>query len=250
MTELKGRKALVTGASRGIGRAIALALGARGAEVYGTATAESGAESVGAALDAAGIRGAGLVLELRSRESVEALPEKLKQLGASVDILVNNAGITRDGLLLRMSEEDWDAVIETNLKSVYRLSKIFARAMSKARWGRIINLTSVSGLAGNAGQCNYAAAKAGVVGFTKSLAREVASRGVTVNCVAPGFIDTDMTRVLSEEQRSAVVKQVPTGRFGSADEVAHAVLMLAGDKAGYITGETICVTGGLYMGST
>ena len=250
MTELKGRKALVTGASRGIGRAIALALGARGAEVYGTATAESGAESVGAALDAAGIRGAGLVLELRSRESVEALPEKLKQLGASIDVLVNNAGITRDGLLLRMSEEDWDAVIETNLKSVYRLSKIFARAMSKARWGRIINLTSVSGLAGNAGQCNYAAAKAGVVGFTKSLAREVASRGVTVNCVAPGFIDTDMTRVLSEEQRSAVVKQVPTGRFGSADEVAHAVLMLAGDKAGYITGETICVTGGLYMGST
>ena len=250
MTELKGRKALVTGASRGIGRAIALALGTRGAEVYGTATAESGAESVRAALDAAGIRGAGLVLELRSRESVEALPEKLKQLGASIDVLVNNAGITRDGLLLRMSEEDWDAVIETNLKSVYRLSKIFARAMSKARWGRIINLTSVSGLAGNAGQCNYAAAKAGVVGFTKSLAREVASRGVTVNCVAPGFIDTDMTRVLSEEQRSAVVKQVPTGRFGSADEVAHAVLMLAGDKAGYITGETICVTGGLYMGST
>ncbi len=247
MTELKGRKALVTGASRGIGRAIALALGARGAEIYGTATTEAGAADVGAALDAAGIRGAGLVLELRSRESVEALPERLNELGASIDILVNNAGITRDGLLLRMSEEDWNAVIETNLKSVYRLSRIFARAMSKARWGRIINVTSVSGLAGNAGQCNYAAAKAGVVGFTKSLARELAPRGVTVNCVAPGFIDTDMTRALSEEQRDAVVKQIPVGRFGTADEIAYAVLMLAGDAAGYVTGETICVTGGLYM---
>ncbi len=244
---LKGKKALVTGASRGIGRAIALALGANGAEIYGTATTEEGAAGVGAMLSEAKISGAGLVLNLTLHESIDNLPATLEEHKATPDILVNNAGITRDGLLLRMSEEDWDTVIAVNLKSVYQLSKICVRAMSKAKWGRIINVTSISGLMGNAGQCNYAAAKAGIIGFTKSLAREVAARGVTVNCVAPGFIDTDMTRALTDERRRALVGQIPAGRFGTPGEVAHAVLMLAGEDGAYITGETVCVTGGLYM---
>ena len=247
MTDLSGKKVLVTGASRGIGRAIALSLGARGAQVHATATTEQGAAGISAALDEAKIAGAGLVLDLASCESVENLAQALEKRGAWPDILVNNAGITRDGLLLRMGEGDWDAVMEINLKSVYRLSKICVRAMSRARWGRIINITSVSGLMGNPGQSNYAAAKAGVIGFTKSLAREVAARGVTVNCVAPGFIDTDMTRALGEERRETLATQIPVGRFGTPQEVAHAVLMLADEHGGYITGETVCVTGGLYM---
>ncbi len=242
---LQGKKALVTGASRGIGRAVALALGAHGAEVYGTATTAAGAAGIGAALTGAGVAGAGLVLDFTSPGAVKALTAELERRAAMPDVLVNNAGITRDALLLRLSEEDWDAVIEVNLKSVYRLSQACVRKMSKARWGRIINVTSISGLMGNAGQCNYAAAKAGVVGFTKSLARELAARGVTVNCVAPGFIDTDMTRALSDEQRRALNGQIPVKRFGAPAEVAHAVVMLADHAAAYITGETVCVSGGL-----
>lgn len=247
MTDLQGKKALVTGASRGIGRAIALVLGAQGAEVLGTATTAEGASRVGGVLEDAGIAGSGLVLDTTSAASVEDLAKELKERDVRPDILVNNAGIVRDGLLMRMSEEDWDSVIETNLKSIYRVSKVCIRAMSKARWGRIINITSVSGLMGNAGQCNYAAAKAGMIGFTKSLAHEVASRGITVNCVAPGFIDTDMTRNLPEELRRTLAGNIPVQRFGKPEEVAHAVLMLAAEGGGYITGETVCVTGGLYM---
>ena len=247
MRRLQNKKALVTGASRGIGRAVALALGEQGAEVYGTATTAAGAAAIDKLLENAHIRGAGLVLELTLPESVQEFSSQLKEHEAMPDILVNNAGITRDGLLLRMSEEDWDVVITANLKSVYQLSKICLRAMSKAKWGRIINITSISGLTGNSGQCNYAAAKAGMIGFTKSLAREVASRGVTVNCVAPGFIDTDMTDALAGELRDGLTKQIPLGRFGTPAEVAHTVIMLADECGGYITGETVCVSGGLLM---
>lgn len=247
MIDLHGKKALVTGASRGIGRAIALTLGTHGAEILGTATTRKGALSIDSALGEAGIAGSGLVLDTVSTASVENLAKELKERDVRPDVLVNNAGIARDSLLVRMSEEDWDNVIETNLKAVYRISKICIRAMSRARWGRIVNITSVSGLMGNTGQCNYAAAKAGIIGFTKSLAREVASRGITVNCVAPGFIDTDMTRNLSEELRHTLSGQIPVQRFGKPEEVAHAVLMLAATDAGYMTGETVCITGGLYM---
>ncbi len=247
MTDLTGKKALVTGASRGIGQAIALALGARGAQVYGTATSDKGAASIDSALAQEKITGAGLVLDFAAPESLKALAATLKERDAMPDILVNNAGIIRDGLVLRMSEEDWDAVIAVNLKSVYQLSKLCARTMSKARWGRIINITSVSALIGNAGQSNYAAAKAGVIGFTRSLAREVASRGVTVNCIAPGFIDVGMTEGMSDEQREAVTAGIPVGRFGTPAEVAHAVVLLADPGGSYITGETVCVSGGLYM---
>jgi 3-oxoacyl-[acyl-carrier protein] reductase len=244
---LDGQVALVTGASRGIGRSILHALAGAGATVVGTATTEKGAADIGAALAAAGHAGRGAVLDVSQSASVEALLADVEAKEGAVTVLVNNAGITRDGLLLRMKQEDWDAIIDTNLSSVFRLSKGVLRGMMKARHGRIVNIASVVGLVGNAGQANYAAAKAGIIGFTKSLAREVASRNVTCNVVAPGFIDTDMTRALSEEQRTALSAQIPLGRLGSADDVALAVLYLASPAAAYVTGETLSVNGGMYM---
>lgn len=240
---LKGKIALVTGASRGIGRAIALELARSGATVVGTSTSEAGAAEVGRALTEAGGAGAGRVLDVRDATQIEAL---LKDVG-DVSILVNNAGITRDNLALRMKDAEWDEVLDTNLKAVFQLSRGVMRGMMKARWGRIISITSVVGASGNAGQANYAAAKAGVVGMTKSLARELGSRGITVNCVAPGFIDTDMTRSLAETQRSALLAQIPLGRLGSVDDVAAAVGYLASPAAGYITGCVLHVNGGMYM---
>ena len=239
--------ALVTGASRGIGREIALTLARAGARVIGTATSAGGAETIGAALQDAGGTGRGAVLDVSDPASIEALVADLDAAGELPTILVNNAAITRDGLLLRMKPEDWDAVISTNLSAVFRLSKACLRRMMKERRGRIVNLTSVVGLTGNPGQTNYAAAKAGLLGFTKSLAQEVASRGITVNAVAPGFIDTDMTRTLPEAQRTALLERIPSGRLGSAADVAAAVLFLASAQAGYITGETLHVNGGMYM---
>jgi 3-oxoacyl-[acyl-carrier protein] reductase len=239
--------ALVTGASRGIGNAIALALAAAGATVIGTATTAEGAQKFGAALKAAGFRGHGAVLDASDPASIDALLAQLDADGESPSILVNNAAITRDTLLLRMKPEDWDAVITTNLTSVFRLSKACVRRMMKERHGRIVNLTSIVGLTGNAGQANYAAAKAGLLGFTKSLAKELASRGITVNAVAPGFIDTDMTRGLSEAQKAALLAQIPMARLGAPEDVAAAVLFLASPQAGYITGETLHVNGGMYM---
>lgn len=240
---LKGKIALVTGASRGIGRAIALELARSGATVVGTSTSEAGAAEVGRALTEAGGAGAGRVLDVRDATQIEAL---LKDVG-DVSILVNNAGITRDNLALRMKDAEWDEVLDTNLKAVFQLSRGVMRGMMKARWGRIISITSVVGASGNAGQANYAAAKAGVVGMTKSLARELGSRGITVNCVAPGFIDTDMTRSLAETQRSALLAQIPLGRLGSVDDVAAAVGYLASPAAGYVTGCVLHVNGGMYM---
>ena len=239
--------ALVTGASRGIGREIALTLARAGARVIGTATSAGGAETIGAALQDAGGTGRGAVLDVSDPASIEALVADLDAAGELPTILVNNAAITRDGRLLRMKPEDWDAVISTNLSAVFRLSKACLRRMMKERRGRIVNLTSVVGLTGNPGQTNYAAAKAGLLGFTKSLAQEVASRGITVNAVAPGFIDTDMTRTLPEAQRTALLERIPAGRLGSAADVAAAVLFLASAQAGYITGETLHVNGGMYM---
>ena len=239
--------ALVTGASRGIGHAIALGLAAAGATVIGTATSAAGAQSFAAALAQRGLRGRGAVLDASSAASVDALVAQLEAHGESPSILVNNAAITRDTLLLRMKPEDWDAVITTNLTSVFRLSKACVKRMMKERRGRIINLTSVVGLTGNAGQANYAAAKAGLLGFTKSLAKELASRGITVNAVAPGFIDTDMTRGLSAEQKGALMTQIPMGRLGTPEDVAAAVVFLASPQAAYITGETLHVNGGMYM---
>jgi len=244
---LEGGIALVTGASRGIGRAIALSLADAGAAVAGTATTESGAAAIKAVLNEGDRRGLGLVLNVTDQASVDsALARVAESLGAPT-ILVNNAGITRDNLLLRMKDAEWDEIIDTNLSSVYRLSKACLRAMTKARTGRIINVTSVVGVSGNAGQTNYAAAKAGIVGFTKSLAREVGSRGITVNCVAPGFIDTDMTRALAESQREQLLAGIPLGRLGWPEEIAAAVVFLASPLAGYISGETIHVNGGMYM---
>ncbi len=240
---LKGKTALVTGASRGIGRAIALELARAGARVVGTSTSESGAADVGRALTEAGGAGAGRVLDVRDATQIEAL---LKDVG-EVSILVNNAGVTRDNLALRMKDAEWDEVLDTNLKAVFQLSRGVMRGMMKARWGRIINITSVVGASGNAGQANYAAAKAGVVGMTKSLARELGSRGITVNCVAPGFIDTDMTRSLAETQRSALLAQIPLGRLGTVDDVAAAAGYLASPAAGYVTGCVLHVNGGMYM---
>ncbi|MGC8517333.1 MAG: 3-oxoacyl-ACP reductase FabG [Steroidobacteraceae bacterium] len=239
--------ALVTGASRGIGREIALTLARAGARVIGTATSLGGAEAIGAALLEAGGRGRGAVLDVSDPSSIDALLADLDAAGELPTILVNNAAITRDGLLVRMKSEDWDAVISTNLSAVFRLSKACLRHMMKERRGRIVNLTSVVGLTGNPGQTNYAAAKAGLLGFTKSLAQEVASRGITVNAVAPGFIDTDMTRTLPEAQRAALLQRIPAGRLGSPSDVAAAVLFLASAQAGYITGETLHVNGGMYM---
>lgn len=244
---LENDVALITGASRGIGREIALTLGRAGARVIGTATTAEGAERIGAALAAAGCAGRGAVLDVSVSASIEALIEELEGAGQLPSILVNNAAITRDALLVRMKPEDWDQVIGTNLTSVFRLSKACLRHMMKARRGRIVNLTSVVGLTGNPGQANYAAAKAGILGFTKSLAQEVASRGITVNAVAPGFIDTDMTRALDEQQRTALLARIPAARLGSAADVAAAVLFLASAQAGYITGETLHVNGGMYM---
>lgn len=245
---LKDQIALVTGASRGVGQGIALELGGEGAFVVGTATSEKGLESIHNALKSNDINYKPVLLDVSQRASVEALTSTLEAEGLTPTILVNNAGITRDNLLLRMKEEEWQAIIDTNLGSVYRLSKSFLRGMIKARYGRIINITSVVGLTGNAGQCNYAAAKAGIIGFTRALAREVGARGITVNAVAPGFIDTDMTHALSAEQRAALLHQIPLGRLGSIREVALAVAFLASPAASYITGQTLSVNGGMYMG--
>jgi len=244
---LAGQIALVTGASRGIGAAVALELGKQGATVIGTATTEAGAQQITQALQQGGVKGEGVALDVNDAAQVEAVLKTIADKHGVISILVNNAGITRDTLLMRMSEDDWDAVMSTNLKSVFRLSQAVLRPMMKARQGRIISISSVVGHMGNAGQANYAAAKAGMTGFTKSLAREVGSRGITVNCVAPGFIDTDMTRALSEEQRNGLVQHVPAGRFGDVQDIATAVAFLASPAAGYITGETLHVNGGMYM---
>jgi 3-oxoacyl-[acyl-carrier protein] reductase len=245
---LKGEIALVTGASRGIGMAIALELGHGGAYVVGTATSDGGAEAIGKAFAENGLQGRGAVLNVTEPASIEALLKGMETSGGAPSILVNNAGITRDNLLMRMSEDEWDAIIDTNLKSVYRLSKAVVRGMMKARKGRIISISSVVGAVGNAGQANYAAAKAGISGFTRALAREVGSRNVTVNAVAPGFIDTDMTRALTEEQRKALTQQIPLGRLGRPEDVAQAVAYLASPGAAYVTGLTLHVNGGMYMG--
>ncbi len=244
---LENELALVTGASRGIGRAIALELGRRGARVVGTATTGQGAAAISDALAAAGLKGRGVVLDVSSAASVESCFKEVEAAEGAPTILVNNAGITKDGLLMRMSAEDWQAVLDTDLTAVYRTCKAVMRPMMKARRGRIVNIASVIAVMGNAGQCNYAAAKAGMIGFSKSLAREVGSRGITVNVVAPGFIVTDMTDALNEEARKALLAQVPLGRLGSPDDVAHAVAFLASPQAGYVTGETLHVNGGMYM---
>ncbi|MFA7592988.1 MAG: 3-oxoacyl-ACP reductase FabG [Thiohalobacteraceae bacterium] len=244
---LSNEIALVTGASRGIGQAIALELGRQGATVIGTATTEGGAKAIGEALVAASIKGVGKVLNVTEADSVETLIKAIEAEFGTLSILVNNAGITRDTLLMRMKDEDWNTVIDTNLTSVFRLSKACLRGMMKARKGRIINIASVVGATGNPGQANYAAAKAGMIGFAKSLAREVGSRGITVNTVAPGFIDTDMTRALAEEQRAALLTNIPLGRLGTAQDIAHAVAFLASDAATYVTGETLHINGGMYM---
>jgi 3-oxoacyl-[acyl-carrier protein] reductase len=245
--QLDGEVALVTGASRGIGRAIALALADEGAAVAGTATTEAGASRITEALSSAPRRGLGLVLDVADPTSVAAVLEQMTaELGAP-SILINNAGITRDNLLMRMKDEEWSAVIETNLSSVYRLSKACLRPMMKAKRGRIVNIASVVGLSGNPGQTNYAAAKGGMLGFTKSLAREIGSRGITVNCVAPGFIDTDMTRALGDADREELLRSIPLGRLGQPEEIAAAVAFLVSPAAAYITGETLSVNGGMYM---
>jgi len=238
MSLLEGKLALVTGASRGIGRAIAMELAKQGAKVVGTSTSEAGAK---------GISGIGKVLNVRDAAQCDALIESIQKEHGDVLILVNNAGITRDNLVLRMKDTDWDEVIDTNLRAVFRLSRAVMRGMMKARWGRIINITSVVGAAGNPGQANYAAAKAGVVGMTKSLAAELGSRNITVNCVAPGFVDTDMTRALSEAQRTALLEHIPLGRLGAPEDVAAAVAYLASPAAAYVTGAVLHVNGGMYM---
>lgn len=245
---LNDQIALVTGASRGIGQAIALELGRQGASVIGTATSEKGLESIHNILKSNNINYKPMLLDVTRRESLEALVTGLDAEGLTPTILINNAGISRDNLLLRMKDEEWQAIIETDLSSVYRVCKAFLRGMVKARYGRIINITSVVGLTGNAGQCNYAAAKAGIIGFSRALAREVGARGITVNTVAPGFIDTDMTRALSEDQRAGLLQQIPLGRLGEIREVAMAVAFLASPAASYITGQTLSVNGGIYMG--
>ncbi len=242
---LQGEIALVTGASRGIGAAIADELAAQGATVIGTATSQSGALAIGERMASSG--GHGRELNVTDPAAVEALIEAIGREFGAISILVNNAGITRDNLLMRMKEEDWQAILDTNLSSVYRTSKAVMRGMMKARKGRIINIASVIGVTGNAGQSNYAAAKAGIIAFSKSLAKEIGSRGVTVNVVAPGFIDTDMTKALPEESKNALIGQIALGRLGEPADIAHAVAFLAGPTAAYITGETLHVNGGMYM---
>ena len=243
-SELNGQVALVTGASRGIGAAIATVLADAGAIVIGTATSESGAQGISSAL---GDKGRGIVLDIASDDSVQAAIKDIQGNEGAATIVVNNAGITRDNLLMRMKAEEWDDVLSTNLSGAFRVSKAVLRGMMKARHGRIVNIASVIGVTGNAGQANYAAAKAGVIGFSKSLAREIGSRNITVNVVAPGFIDTDMTRVLPEEQKAALLADIPLGRLGQAQDIAAAVLFLASDAGAYITGETLHVNGGMLM---
>ncbi|MCB1890176.1 MAG: 3-oxoacyl-ACP reductase FabG [Rhodocyclaceae bacterium] len=244
---LDGKVALVTGASRGIGRAVALELGRMGAFVVGTATSDSGAQDIGQGIEAAGLNGLGLKLDVTDASACEAAVSQIEKAHGPIAVLVNNAGITRDNLALRMKDEEWDAVMETNLKAVYRMSRLVMRGMMKARQGRIVNITSVVGSSGNAGQANYAAAKAGVAGMSRALARELGSRGITVNCVAPGFIDTDMTKALPEESRAALQGQIALGRLGAPEEIAAAVAFLASPGASYVTGTTLHVNGGMYM---
>ncbi len=244
---MEGKVALVTGASRGIGQAIALELGLRRITVVGTATTAAGADSISAEFDNNGVNGEGVMLDVSQGHSIDTVVQTICEKYGAVVVLVNNAGITKDNLLMRMKEREWDEVINTNLSSVYRLSKACLRGMMKAKFGRIINITSVVGLTGNPGQSNYAAAKAGMIGFTKSLAREIGSRAITVNAVAPGFIDTDMTRALTEDQRQVLIQQIPLNRLGYTEEVAKAVAFLASEDANYITGETLNVNGGMHM---
>ena len=245
---LDGKIVLVTGATRGIGKAIALTLGSSGATVIGTSTSKVGADNISKTLVDNQISGKGIVLDVTDNDQISKLDETIKKDFGSVDILVNNAGITRDNILLRMKEDEWEDIINTNLSSIYKMSKSVLRGMIKKRSGRIISITSVVGAMGNAGQSNYGASKAGIIGFTKSLAREVGVRGVTVNAIAPGFIETDMTDSLPQDQKRALASQIPIGRLGTADEVAQAVLFLAGDSGSYITGQTIHVNGGMYLG--
>lgn len=244
---MSAKVALVTGASRGIGQAIAKHLGAMDYIVVGTATSESGAEKISAYLKEAGIEGRGMCLNVTDADSVSSVLKATNDEFGAPAVLVNNAGITKDNILMRMKEDEWSDVVDTNLNAIYRLSKACLRGMTKARWGRIINISSVVGSMGNAGQSNYAATKAGVEGFSRSLARELGSRNITVNCVAPGFIDTDMTKELADDHKAAMLTQVPLGRLGEADEIAAVVAFLAADTGAYITGETIHVNGGMYM---
>lgn len=247
MFDLSEKVCLVTGATRGIGKSIAEQLGAQGATVIGTATSEGGAQSISDYLTAAGIKGQGMMLNVTDANSVDSVLKSIAGEYGAITVLVNNAGITRDNLMMRMKEDEWDDIMSTNLKSVYRLSKGVLRGMMKARSGRIINITSVVGVMGNAGQANYAAAKAGVIGFTKSLAQEIGSRGVTVNAIAPGFINTDMTKALSEDQVAKMTANIPAGRLGEPEDIAASVLFLASDESSYVTGTTMHVNGGMYM---
>ncbi|MBI5331223.1 MAG: 3-oxoacyl-ACP reductase FabG [Betaproteobacteria bacterium] len=244
---MEQRVALVTGASRGIGKAILHALARAGATVVGTATSESGAAAITADLAAAGFKGEGRMLNVTDAAQIDALIEALMGQYGRLDILVNNAGITRDNLLMRMKDAEWNDILDTNLASVFRMSRAVLRPMMKARFGRIVSIASVVGVSGNAGQTNYAAAKAGMIGFSKSLAQEVGSRGITVNCVAPGFIDTDMTRALPEAARTKLLERIPLGKLGTAEDIAQAVVFLASEGAGYVTGSTLHVNGGMYM---
>lgn len=245
---IEGKVALVTGATRGIGKAIAQELGKQGAVVVGTATSENGAAAITAYLQESGIQGTGLVLDVADSASVESVVKAVQSDFGTVEILVNNAGITRDNLMMRMKDDEWDSVLNTNLNSIYRLVKGCLRGMTKARWGRIISVSSVVASMGNAGQANYAAAKSGMEGFTRALAREVGSRNITVNCVAPGFIDTDMTSGLAQEHKDALQSQIPMNRLGQPEEIAAVVGFLASQGGGYVTGESIQVNGGMYMG--
>ena len=244
---IEGKVALVTGATRGIGKAIALELGRQGAVVVGTATSDTGAQSISEYLAEAGIQGSGLMLDVSCAESVESVVKSIQETFGSVAILVNNAGITRDNIMMRMKDDEWDSVLNTNLTSVYRVVKACLRGMTKARWGRIISVSSVVASMGNAGQANYAAAKSGMEGFTRALAREIGSRNITVNCVAPGFIDSDMTSGLPEEHKAALQSQIPMNRLGRPEEVASVIGFLASEGGAYVTGESIQVNGGMYM---